>query len=223
MAPQINKKYAKIGLVSLAAVALIVGLSVGLTQRNKNANKNASMSQANEAGDVYGYCPTGKSGKSGGGYGSAKAGKSGGGSSYDRKLMVPGTEDYKRVNLGSTRRRMEIADGSDDGYGMGGWGGSGGSATSGGSYSSSGKSGKSGYGSGSGSSGKSGKSGYGSGSSGKAGKSGGGSGSSSCRSYTRDTVSVCCVLHAGSALLLIVPCVVYRILMSAQTYPVLNR
>ena len=93
MAPKIEKKYIKIGIASLAVVALVIGLSVGLTQSNKNG-VNASASSSNANGMDYDksmldHCSTtggsGKSGKSGGGSSgssSGKSGKSGGDMSY---------------------------------------------------------------------------------------------------------------------------------------------
>ena len=93
MAPKIEKKYIKIGIASLAVVALVIGLSVGLTQSNKNG-VNASASSSNANGMDYDnslldHCLTtggsGKSGKSGGGSSgssSGKSGKSGGNMSY---------------------------------------------------------------------------------------------------------------------------------------------
>ncbi len=93
--PRIDKKYIKVGVVGLAAVALVVGLSVGLT-RGKS-NKNASAAAANRSSGLstvdVNDCVTysGKSGKSGSyGGSSGRSGKSGAG----RMLVVPGMEDY---------------------------------------------------------------------------------------------------------------------------------
>ena len=48
--PQINRrKYAQLGIASLAAVALIIGLSVGLSQRNSNTNNVSSSNAAYES------------------------------------------------------------------------------------------------------------------------------------------------------------------------------
>ena len=106
----IQKKYAKLGLAALAVSALIIGLSVGISQSNKNKSSTASLAESGglEAGDFDNeYSCSSKSSKSSG----SKSSKS---SSYDadgdvtttvapvrRKLyVVPGTEDYERVNLG---------------------------------------------------------------------------------------------------------------------------
>lgn len=106
----VEKKYIKIGVAGVAAAALIIGLSVGITQKNKNS-KNMSASNAMNMDDkMYEHCSTtsGKSGKSGGSSGKSgksggsssysysygKSGKSGGSSSDSRRLVVPGTEDY---------------------------------------------------------------------------------------------------------------------------------
>ena len=140
----VNRKYVKVGIAALAVTALVIGLSVGLTQRNRT-DKNLAAARGSDVGDVGGTISasadyddecssyTGKSGKSGG----SKSGKSGGsksaksGGSYyygssssssredddsssssskssksgasssasrdesgDRRLVVPGTEDY---------------------------------------------------------------------------------------------------------------------------------
>ena len=99
----VDKKYLKIGVAGLAITALVIGLSVGLTQKNKNINSAASSNAAYETYDIIDTANMcyGKSGKSGGG--SAKSGKSesGGysmpynyngksGKSSNRVLNVPG-------------------------------------------------------------------------------------------------------------------------------------
>ena len=120
----IDKKYVKLGVAGLAVVALVVGLSVGLTQ--KNQNKSGSMEAANavNGGNVAAdfdkeslkICSpssrSSKGGKSGGGK-SGKSGGSGSGDSSDdgsgRRLVVPGTEDYERVDIDidpSKRRKL---------------------------------------------------------------------------------------------------------------------
>ena len=103
-----EKKYVKISIAALAVVALVIGLSVGLTQKSKS-DKNVSASNAASGSDVNAidnkdadYCSSssGKSGKSGGS--SGKSGKSGG----RRRLVVPGTEDYEpsMVNPGKRKK-----------------------------------------------------------------------------------------------------------------------
>ena len=113
----IQKKYAKMGIAALAVAALIIGLSVGISQSNKNRS-TASSSQANgmEHYDEEYTCSS-KSSKATHSSGSTKSSKSSSthssGKSGDepdvtttvaptrrRKLSVPGTEDYERVNLG---------------------------------------------------------------------------------------------------------------------------
>jgi len=128
----VNKKHLKIGVAGLAVAALVIGLSVGLTERNRK-NKNAQMSSAIDSDSniisIDEDCEAiytggmGKSGKSGGG--SAKSGKSGkseglslsmdmsmgksgksGGKGSRRLLVVPGTEDYEngQINSGNLRQ-----------------------------------------------------------------------------------------------------------------------
>ena len=115
----IQKKYMKLGLAALAVSALIIGLSVGTSQSNKN-KPAASSSQANGVNDCdYEYtCSSSSWSKSSK---TSKSSKSSSWSSWDsswksgdepgvttaaatgggrRKLSVPGTEDYERVNLG---------------------------------------------------------------------------------------------------------------------------
>eukprot|EP00579_Thalassiosira_antarctica_P019825 CAMPEP_0201960406 /NCGR_PEP_ID=MMETSP0904-20121228/7134_1 /ASSEMBLY_ACC=CAM_ASM_000553 /TAXON_ID=420261 /ORGANISM="Thalassiosira antarctica, Strain CCMP982" /LENGTH=472 /DNA_ID=CAMNT_0048506353 /DNA_START=129 /DNA_END=1547 /DNA_ORIENTATION=+ len=194
-----EKKYVKISIAALAVVALVIGLSVGLTQKS-GSDKNVSSSNAISGSDVYAidnkdadYCSSssGKSGKSGGSSGkSGKSGGSGGKSGKSggrRRLVVPGTEEYVNVaGMGKRRtlrnemmRRLDNDDGMTIWYNdTTGVDASGDSVISKDSSSSSSISSSS-------SSGKSGKSGS-SGSS-KSGKSGGSSSSSSCRSKTKDT------------------------------------
>lgn len=88
----VDKKHLKIGVVVFALAALVIGLSVGFTQKSNKSTNNLSSSQAygtydidaseecyDAAGPAYG-----KSGKDP----SPKSGKSG-----RRSLTVPGTED----------------------------------------------------------------------------------------------------------------------------------
>ncbi len=98
----IEKKYVKLGAAALAVAALVIGLSVGLTQKSKAGN-NASAAEANNADYVAAdpskveevcYPYRAKGGKSGG----SKSGKSGrltaGPPAPDvRRLAVPGTEE----------------------------------------------------------------------------------------------------------------------------------
>ena len=117
----VNKKYLKIGVACLAVSALVIGLSVGLTQKNKNNNNAASSNAAYDTYDI-GAIDTanevcfGKSGKSGGG--SGKSGKSGGysmsfegksGKSGNRALYVPGIlEAYGDDTDASTGTRRKL-------------------------------------------------------------------------------------------------------------------
>ena len=78
----VEKKTIKIGVAVLAAVALVIGLSVGLTQNNKNTTNATSASNVEAL--AYNFetdCPevlaSSGSGKSGKGNGSGKSGKSG--------------------------------------------------------------------------------------------------------------------------------------------------
>ena len=128
----VEKKYIKIGVASLAVVALVIGLSVGITQSRKNKNSSAasaSETYSNYAIDVcddngYGSHGSAKSGKSGSGSGGSKGAKSSGGGSYSgsgksgkgssysgskkssrRRLVVPGTEEYQPAAVHSNQRR----------------------------------------------------------------------------------------------------------------------
>ena len=102
----VNKKCVKIGVAGLAVVALVIGLSVGLTQRSKTKSAEMGASAATDGSSVYSdfdkdadcSSSSGKSGKSGGS--SSKSGKSGG-----RVLVVPGTEEYVNgVGMGKRRK-----------------------------------------------------------------------------------------------------------------------
>ena len=109
----IQKKYAKMGIAALAVAALIIGLSVGISQSNKNRNVSSSQANGVEDWDEEYTCSS-KSSKATHSSGSTKSSKSSSThSSKDepdvtttvpptrrRKLSVPGTEDYERVNLG---------------------------------------------------------------------------------------------------------------------------
>ena len=75
----VEKKYIRIGVVSLAVTALVIGLSVGITEsqkKNTNTNDVANVSTSMAEYSTYdnscasGY--SGKSGKSGGGYGGSE-------------------------------------------------------------------------------------------------------------------------------------------------------
>ena len=115
----VETKYIKIGIAATAAVALTIGLGVGLS--SNKAGRNVSSSQATDMlWDIDSCLPHGKSGKSGGS-GSGKSGKSGGNMSMDssgksgksggkgmsidgskrRSLVVPGTEEYHQELAGS--------------------------------------------------------------------------------------------------------------------------
>ena len=115
----VDKKYLKIGVAAMAVTALIIGLSVGLTQKNKNQPSTASASSTMEDIVYSTYddsCSTGKSGKSGPTSPTGKSGKSGptspsegkSGKSNDRRQLYPGTEDF--VEASPTQRRKLRAD-----------------------------------------------------------------------------------------------------------------
>jgi hypothetical protein len=78
-----EKKTIKIGVAVLAAVALVIGLSVGLTQNSKNTTNAMSASQGTEVGgfNFETDCPevlslSGSKGSKGSGSGNGKSGKS---------------------------------------------------------------------------------------------------------------------------------------------------
>ena len=112
----VDKKYLKIGIAVFAMAALVNGLSVGLTQKNKNINSAVSTNAAYEAYaiDTKDNMCYGKSGKSEGG--SAKSGKSGGysmsyngsGKSSNRALNVPGILDAYGDTDSSTGKRRKL-------------------------------------------------------------------------------------------------------------------
>jgi len=116
----VDKKYLKIGVAAMAVTALIIGLSVGLTQKNKNQPSTASASSTFEDVVYSTYddsCSTGKSGKSGPTSPTGKSGKSGptspsegksGKSNDKRRQLYPGTEEF--VEASPTQRRKLRAD-----------------------------------------------------------------------------------------------------------------
>lgn len=91
----VEKKTIKLGAAALAVVALVVGVSVGVSQGQKNRN-NVSSAMAGAMPDVD-YCaePT-----------ASKAGKSGR-RERQRRLVVPGTEDYQKGGDRRSIRRRE--------------------------------------------------------------------------------------------------------------------
>ena len=112
-----EKKHMKLGIAALAVSALIIGLSVGISQSNKNRSSAAASSSANgisEADFDDEVTCSSKSSKTSKATHSSGSKSSKSHSSYDkdgdvmtttvpttrRKLVVPGTEDYERVNLG---------------------------------------------------------------------------------------------------------------------------
>ena len=109
-----EKKHMKLGIAALAVSALIIGLSVGISQSNKNRSSAAASSSANgisEADFDDEVTCSSKSSKTSkathsSGSKSSKSSSSDGDvmtttlPTVRRKLVVPGTEDYKRVNLG---------------------------------------------------------------------------------------------------------------------------
>lgn len=109
----VQKKYIKLAAAGLAVVAIVIGVSVGVTQSNKNKASVSALASGSEFGfeNIDDVCSSSsKSGKSGGSGGSKSSkgmsmSKSGKGmsmsksskSSLDdgtRRLVVPGTEDY---------------------------------------------------------------------------------------------------------------------------------
>ena len=120
----VEKKWIKIAIAGIAALALIIGLSVGISQ-SQSRNRVASSAYGYEDIDGYEcssksakatYSPSYQGSKSGKSDGGGKSGKSS--SSPTRKptatakgegrmlVVVPGTEDYRRVNLGLGGKRI---------------------------------------------------------------------------------------------------------------------
>ena len=86
----------KFGVAALATVALVIGLSVGLTGNNRDTTNALSTSQAQSGFDFATDCPellhSGKSGKSGGmPSGRGKSGQSG--------SMPSGSKSSRRLGL----------------------------------------------------------------------------------------------------------------------------
>ena len=94
---------------------IVIGLSVVLTQKSKNNSAEMGALAALDGSSVYSdfeegcSSSSGKSGKSGGSGDKSRGGKSGknGGSC---RLVVPGTEDYEKVEINSGTRRHLKAD-----------------------------------------------------------------------------------------------------------------
>ena len=55
MGQRVNKRHLKSGFAAFAALALIIGLSAGLTNTN-TAKKNVSASQSNKSAEAYVGC-----------------------------------------------------------------------------------------------------------------------------------------------------------------------
>jgi hypothetical protein len=91
----VDKKYIKLGAAALAVSALVIGLSVGITQSQKNKNVSAAAASgatnpASESVALEDSClPGGKSGEIGG---------------RMRRLVVPGTEGFAN-DVGSEKRQ----------------------------------------------------------------------------------------------------------------------
>ena len=100
----VEKKHIKIGVATLAVTALVIGLSVGITESQKKKKKNTNVSNVStslaEYSTIDNSCASGYGGKSGksGGYGGSEGnmsyGTSGNGKSGKsgnrRALYVPG-------------------------------------------------------------------------------------------------------------------------------------
>ena len=125
----VEKKYIKIGIAATAAVALVIGLSVGITQsKARNTSASSAMDiphvdwndcdahhggKAGKSGANNMSATSGKSGKSGGNSMSmGKSGKSGGELPPTRRLIVPGTENFKYEE---TSQRRTLRDSLNNG------------------------------------------------------------------------------------------------------------
>jgi hypothetical protein len=88
----VDKKYIKLGAAALAVSALVIGLSVGITQSQKSKNVSAAAAQgvtnpASESVALEDTClPDGGSG------------------GRNRRLVVPGTEEFAN-EVGSGKRQ----------------------------------------------------------------------------------------------------------------------
>jgi len=99
----VEKRTIKISVAVMAIAALVMGLAIGLGQKNKNdKTSSASSLQAFQRQcDVSAASTEGKAGKGPTAPSEGKAGKA----DVRRELIVPGTEDAA-VSLGSGKRRM---------------------------------------------------------------------------------------------------------------------
>ena len=128
----VEKKHMKIGVATLAVTALVIGLSVGITESQKKKKKNTNVANVStslaEYSTIDNSCASGYGGKSGksGGYGGSagnmsygtsgngKSGKSG----NRRALYVPGIleafgDETKGQDMNQRRKlRNSLADGT---------------------------------------------------------------------------------------------------------------
>jgi len=105
----VEKRTIKISVAVMAIAALVMGLAIGLGQKNKNdktSSASSLQSYTRQCDDIFAASPPGGGGgaKSGKGPTAPSEGKAG--KAVDRReLIVPGTEDAA-VSLGSGKRRM---------------------------------------------------------------------------------------------------------------------
>jgi hypothetical protein len=111
----VEKKTIKIGVAVLAAVALVIGLSVGLTQNSKNTTNAMSASQGTE---VTGFnfetdCPevltlSGSKGSKGSWSGSGKSGKSRRLRHSERDLQDSSGKSGKGLSMGKSGKGLSV-------------------------------------------------------------------------------------------------------------------
>ena len=106
----VDKRYVKIGVAAMAALALIIGLSVGISKQQQNKTSVASFAVQN-CDNVAGVAGNkSKSSKSSSSSSSSKSAKSG--RRLDRShLVVPGVENVQS-DSGKRKLRNEIVKGT---------------------------------------------------------------------------------------------------------------
>lgn len=107
----VDKRYVKIGVAAMAALALIIGLAVGISkqQQNKTSVSSFAVDSCNNVGAAGGGSSS-KSSKSTSTTSSSKSGKSG--RRLDRRhLIVPGVENVQS-DSGKRKLRNEIVKGT---------------------------------------------------------------------------------------------------------------
>lgn len=112
----VDKRYVKIGVAAMAALALIIGLAVGISkqQQNKTSVSSFAVESCNNiagAASDSSNSKTSKSTSTTSTTSSSKSGKSGGRRLDRRHLLVPGVENVQS-DSGKRKLRNEIVKGT---------------------------------------------------------------------------------------------------------------